>query len=166
MRRAQNADTHAHKQHRLSQNISLSAPVLYWLSHLTCISSLKAKNERETFIFTQLKISRYNPHFFAIFRRIDLRPIYCSLTCAQRERDSYYGPVTGLTINPMQCARSLFCSGWVFDCFRVGAGDGLQENQLGNDLQVKTNNIRRTKNLKQSELIIELIIEQNVPLLT
>ena len=44
MRRAQNADTHAHKQHRLSQNISLSAPVLYWLSHLACISSLKAKN--------------------------------------------------------------------------------------------------------------------------
>ncbi len=70
MRRAQNADTHALKQHRLSQNISLSAPVLYWLSHLTCILSLKAKNERKTFIFTQLKISRYNPLFFAIFRRI------------------------------------------------------------------------------------------------
>ena len=32
-----------------------------------CISSMKAKNERKTFIFTQLKISRYNPHF-AIFR--------------------------------------------------------------------------------------------------
>ena len=28
------------------------------------------KNERKTFIFIQLKISRYNPHFFAIFRRI------------------------------------------------------------------------------------------------
>ena len=69
MRRDQNADTYALKQHRLSQNISLSAPVLYWLSHLTCISSLKAKNERKTFIFTQLKISRYNQHFFAIFRR-------------------------------------------------------------------------------------------------
>ena len=40
-----------------------SAPVLYWLSHLICISSLKAKNERKTLIFTQLKISRYNPHF-------------------------------------------------------------------------------------------------------
>ena len=48
----------------------LSAPVLYWLSHLTCISSLKAKNERKTLIYTQLKISRYNQHFFAIFRRI------------------------------------------------------------------------------------------------
>ena len=42
--------------------------------------------KQKTFIFTQLKISRYNPHFFAIFRRIfyksDLRPIYCSLTCS------------------------------------------------------------------------------------
>ena len=42
----------------------------YLLSHLTSISSLKAKNERKTFIFTQLKISRYNQHFFAIFRRV------------------------------------------------------------------------------------------------
>ena len=81
MRRAQNADTHVLKQHRLSQNMLLSAPVLYWLSHLTCISSLKAKNERKTFIFTQLKISRYNTHFFAIFRGLDLRPTYCSLIC-------------------------------------------------------------------------------------
>ena len=37
-----------------------SAPVLNWLPHLTCISSLKAKNERKTLIYTQLKISRYN----------------------------------------------------------------------------------------------------------
>ena len=34
-----------------------SAPDLHWLSHLTCISSLKVKNERKTLIFTQLKIS-------------------------------------------------------------------------------------------------------------
>ena len=68
MRRAQNADTHALKQHRLSQNISPSAPVLYWLSHLTCISSLKAKNERKTLIYTHLNISRYKQLFFAIFR--------------------------------------------------------------------------------------------------
>ena len=46
---------------------------LYWLSHLTCISNLKAENERKT--FTQLKISRYNQHFFAIFR-----PIFYKLT--------------------------------------------------------------------------------------
>ena len=48
----------------------LSVPVLYWLSHLTCISSLRAKTERKTLIFTRLKISRYNQHFFAIFRPI------------------------------------------------------------------------------------------------
>ena len=43
---AQNADTHPLKQHRLSQNtVPPSAPwSLYWLVHLTCISSLKAKN--------------------------------------------------------------------------------------------------------------------------
>ena len=64
----------------------LSAPVLYWLSHLTCISSLKAKNEQKKLIFTQLKISRHNEHFFTIFKRIHiqspptLRPIHCSLT--------------------------------------------------------------------------------------
>ena len=51
-------------------NISLFAPVLHWLLHLTCISSLKAKNERKTLIYTQLKISRYNQHFFATFRLI------------------------------------------------------------------------------------------------
>ena len=70
MCRAQNADTHALKQHRLSQIFSLSAPVLCWLSHRTCISSLKAKNERKTLIHTQLIISRYNQYFFAIFRPI------------------------------------------------------------------------------------------------
>ena len=44
MRRAQYAHTHALKQRRLSENIFPSAPVLYWLSRLTGISSLKAKN--------------------------------------------------------------------------------------------------------------------------
>ena len=49
----------------------LSAPVLYWFSHLICISSLRAKNERKkTFNFMQLQIPRYNQHFFAILRRI------------------------------------------------------------------------------------------------
>ena len=48
----------------------LSAPVLYWLSHLTCISSLKAKNERKTLIFTQLKKYRDTTNTFsAVFRR-------------------------------------------------------------------------------------------------
>ena len=44
-----------------------SASVLHSLSHLTCISSLKVKNEQKTLIYTQLKISRYNPHFFAVW---------------------------------------------------------------------------------------------------
>ena len=44
--------------------------VLYWLSHLTCILSLKAEKEPETLIFTQQKISSYKQHFFAIFKRI------------------------------------------------------------------------------------------------
>ena len=102
LRRAQNAEDHAFKQHRLSPNsspvcssfvlvipsfhfhapgskrwhqctqnsigspkiIPLPAPVLYWLLHLTCILSLKAKNERKTLIFTQLK---YYPDISKIF---------------------------------------------------------------------------------------------------
>ena len=71
MRRAQNADTHALKQHRLSQNISpVCSSFFYWLSHKTCISSLHAKNERKTLIFTQLKMFRYRQHFFTPFKRI------------------------------------------------------------------------------------------------
>ena len=81
MRRAQNTDTHAHKQHRLSQNIFLSAPVLYWLSHLTCISSLKAKNAH----FHTTKNIQIQSTFFSLFLdeflENDLRPIYCSRTC-------------------------------------------------------------------------------------
>ena len=52
-----------------------SALVLYWLSQLTCISSLKAKNEQKTLFFTQIKISRYKQilfvclFFFCYFRR-------------------------------------------------------------------------------------------------
>ena len=60
-----------------SKIFPLSAPVLYWLSHLTCISSLKAKTERKTLIYTQLKkTSRYNRHL-----ETHLRPIYFWLTC-------------------------------------------------------------------------------------
>ena len=60
--------THALKQHRLSQNIS---PVCFsFVLVIACISSVKAKNERKALVFTQLKISRYKQHFFAIFRPI------------------------------------------------------------------------------------------------
>ena len=61
MRRAQNADTHAPKQPRLSQNISpvCFSFVLVIASDMHLKSEIK-KNERKTLIFTQLKISRYN----------------------------------------------------------------------------------------------------------
>ena len=80
MRRVQNADTHALKQHRLSQNISpVSAPVLYWLPYLTHISSLKAKNVD---LHTAKNI-QIQPIFFPLFLdellETDLRPIYCCL---------------------------------------------------------------------------------------
>ena len=50
-----------------------SAPLLYWLSHLTRILNLKAKKKKKngwkTFILTQNKV-RNKQHFFAIFRQI------------------------------------------------------------------------------------------------
>ena len=65
-----NADTHALKQHRQSQNISpvCSSFVLVIASdmHLESESEKRAKK----LIFTQLKISRYNQCFFVIFRPI------------------------------------------------------------------------------------------------
>ena len=67
MRRAQNADTHALKQPRLSQNISRLLQFFYWLSHLTCISRLKAKNERKTLIYTQLTNIQVQPNTFSLF---------------------------------------------------------------------------------------------------
>ena len=62
--------------------LPLSAPVLYWLSHLTCISSLKVKNGRKTLVFTQLKMSDTS-NIFSLFLE-DLWPIDCSLTCLSR----------------------------------------------------------------------------------
>ena len=88
------------------QIFPLSAPVLYWLSHLTCISSLRAKNERKTLIFTQLKISRYNQHVFAIFRRIlhnmtsDLLTAVCPETKAQNALAARRFASTLVAINP------------------------------------------------------------------
>ena len=60
-----------------------SAPVLYLSSHLTRISSLKAKNRRKTLIFTQLKMSRGKQRFSLFldeFLYRELRPIDWSLT--------------------------------------------------------------------------------------
>ena len=58
----------------------LSAPVLYWLSHLTCISSLKAKNMD---FYTAKKYPDTTNTFSQFLDELlstDLRPIYCSLT--------------------------------------------------------------------------------------
>ena len=54
MRQAQNADTHTLKESNslgCPKIFPLSAPVLYWLLLLTCISSLKVKNKRKTLIY-------------------------------------------------------------------------------------------------------------------
>ena len=70
MRRVQNADAHALKQHRLTQNIS---PVC--LNVVLVIASdmhLESENEKraKNVDLHTLKISKYNQHFFDIFRRI------------------------------------------------------------------------------------------------
>ena len=72
MRWAQNLDTHALKRHGLSQNIFLVC-----FSFVLVIASdmhlePESENERKTLIFTELKMSRYKQHFFAIFRRIPI----------------------------------------------------------------------------------------------
>ena len=65
MRRAQNADTHAHKQHRLPLNIfpvgsSFVLVVASDMHHLTCISSMKAKNVH---FYTTKNIQIQSTHF-------------------------------------------------------------------------------------------------------
>ena len=88
MRRAQNADTHALKQHRLSQNISpvCSKFVLVNASdmHLESESEKRAKN-------VDLHTAKKYPDttnifslFLDEFLETDLQPIYCSLTTSRR----------------------------------------------------------------------------------
>ena len=84
MRRAQNADTHALKHHRLSQNIFPvgSSVVLVIASdmHLEPESETRAKNVH----FNTTKNIQIQPILFSLFfnqlLETDLRPIYCSLT--------------------------------------------------------------------------------------
>ena len=84
MRRAQNTDTHAHKQHRLSQNISpvSSSFVLVIASdmHLKSDSEKRAKNVD----FHTTKSIQIQSTLFRYFQTnslsADFRPIYCSLT--------------------------------------------------------------------------------------
>ena len=85
MRRAQNAYTHAFRQHRLSQNISpvCSSFVLVIASDMQfeSESEKRAKN-------VDLHVAKKYPDttntfslFLHEFLETDLRPIYCSLTC-------------------------------------------------------------------------------------
>ena len=85
MRRAQNADTHALKQHRLSQNIFpvCSSFVLVIVSDM----HLEPESEKRSFSHNY----RYPDtiHTFSLFLdeflEIDLRPIYCGLTATQKQ---------------------------------------------------------------------------------
>ena len=85
MRSAQNADTHALKQHRLSQNISFvcSSFVLVIASdmHLEPETEKRAKNvDFHTVEKKNMDTSNTFSLFWDEFLETDLRPIYCSLT--------------------------------------------------------------------------------------
>ena len=85
MRRAQNTDNYALKQHRLSQNISpvCSSFVLVIASgmHLVSESEKRVKNVG----FHSAKNIQNTTNTFSLFSdkflENDLQPIYCSLTC-------------------------------------------------------------------------------------
>ena len=86
MRRAQNADTHALKQHWLSQNISpvcsSFALVIASDMHLESESEKRTKNvDFHTAENIQIQPTLFSSLFLDEFLEIDLRPIYCSLTC-------------------------------------------------------------------------------------
>ena len=86
MRRAQNADTHALRQPRLSQNISpvCSSFVLVIASdmHLESEGEKRAKNvDLHTAKNIQIQPTFFSPLFLDEFLETDLRSNYCSLTC-------------------------------------------------------------------------------------
>ena len=86
----------------------LSAPVLYRLSHLTCISILKLEKRAENVDLHTAKKYLDRTNIFSRFLdellSIDLRPIYCSLTCSvgavATSRSSYLSLAlaTGLSV--------------------------------------------------------------------
>ena len=86
MRRAQNAYTHALKQHRLSQNISpvCSSFVLVIVSDMHLEPENEKKKTSEKRWFTHRLKYPDTTHTFSVFSDeslwIDLRPIYCRLT--------------------------------------------------------------------------------------
>ena len=67
MRRVQNADTHAIKQYRLSQNSSPVGSSLVLVIASDMLLQPESEKERRTLIFTQLKISRYKQHLSLFF---------------------------------------------------------------------------------------------------
>ena len=84
MRRAQNADTHALKQHRLTQNISpvcsSFALVVAADMHLESESEQRAKNvDFHTAKNIQIQATTFSL-FLDEFLETDFRPIYCSPT--------------------------------------------------------------------------------------
>ena len=88
MCRAQNADTHATKQHRLSQNMSpiCSSFVLVIASdmHLEPESEKRAKNvDFHTAKNIQIQPTLFCLLFLDEFLETDLRPIFYSLTCSR-----------------------------------------------------------------------------------
>ena len=86
MRRAQNADNHAHKQHRLSQNIFPvgSSYVLVIASHMH-LEPESEKRGKNVHIHTTKNIHTFLL-FLDEFLPNDLRPIYCSLTTVHPSR--------------------------------------------------------------------------------
>ena len=90
MRQDQNADTHALKQPRLSQNISpvCSNFVLVIASDML-LESESEKRAKNVDFHTAKNIQiqpTFPPLFLDQFLKTDLRPIYCSLTCSNRAR--------------------------------------------------------------------------------
>ena len=107
MRRAQNADTHALKQHRLSQNIySVCSSFVLIASdmHLVSESEKRAKNVDFHTAKKYLDTSNTFSLFLDEFIETDLRPIYCSLTC------TYPSPLTpSFVVWPLPSTSARFC---------------------------------------------------------
>ena len=98
MRRAQNADTHALKQPRLSQNISpvCSSFVLVIASDIH-LESEREKRAKNVDLHTAKNIQIQPTFFSRYFLQNDLRPIYCSRTTA-RQRERRITKVTNTTV--------------------------------------------------------------------
>ena len=85
MRRAQNADTHALKQPRLSQNISPVCSRLVLVTASDMHLESESEKRRKNVDFHTAKNIQIQPTLFSLFLdeflETDLRPIYCGLIC-------------------------------------------------------------------------------------